>query len=1854
MSKAVVNMVLNPITRERYSCVIPGEGRLSDHMVTPDGAIIYKNGHPYNDEELFPNDLINIVIVPKGGDTGKDIARTGIILAAQIGAAALFPGAGIGALAIRAGISVAATFGAYHLIQPPTPEVAPGQSQEKFTRLGSLTGSRNQFRPYGTIPRVYGRRRLYPPMSARPYTEVEGNNQYQRVMFAIGDGPVQLSKPRIGDTIIGSFDANNAFTSNDTFSNVEIEVGESPDLYSSQVEQTNPGATLDEDGEAVIRTTAPDADEIGLDITFTQGLFAVDANGNTIPNLVQFKFEYREVGDTSWVQVDNSLELFTERSSSLAYLTTGLWRARSSRRETLRVSKSWKVPSGQYEVRVSRIESLDFDDDVQDFSSCSWSALKSITYEKPTNLPGVVQLAMRVKATDQINGVLDNFSVEVKSRLPYYDGIEWQEVTFNPATGNGTGGKLTSNPAWIMADILTGGQNARPLEYSRINASEFKDFADNCEAEGRMCNIVLDGQRPLREVLNLIGSTGRGSVALHDELYTIVQDDEKETPVQHFTSRNSWDFSSTRTFPEIPHALRINFVNPDADWETDEVTVYDDDYSFDGEKFDGGFGTCALGSEGACKEATKFETLDLEGVTSADQAWKEGRYRLAEARLRPEKYTFMVDCENLVCQRGDLVYATHDVPLWGLKAGRIKSIESNILNLDEEVTIEAGKSYTLRVRNKSGVSVTKGVLTNATTTDRITVNNVTDIEPGDLFMFGEVGKETTPLKVLSIEPQGDLSARITAIDSAPDIYDADQGSIPEFNSNISVPPVDPQTIPPPPPTITSIRSDQSSLYTGITRIPILRLMVAYRVGSGSPTETIDAEFRKVGDDEGWVSFAQSSPAIGVVLLNSVERGEQYVVRIRARRGSLTSLWVQSDTHTAGGDIKFPGRPDNAIGSIVDDLDGTYTSINVDLLMKARKGVDFNIKDELENELIAITPTRDTGPGKVVMPIEEQFIEAPSGSYIIKSAHQEEGESVDVPGFDFVSDTLAVIGDELTASMDLIADGVDYARVAKSSLNAAGEVIVESFDGTMDEIADGVNYARVAKSALTAAGLVLVDSLNGTLDDLADGAAYARVAENAVNASGLVLVDILEGTIDDLDDGTTYARVKTSSLTNDGLVLLDVAVGDLDDIDDGGTYARVDSASLNASGLVLLSGAVGDLDDIEDGTNFQRIASASLSASGLVLLSSADGTIDDIGDGSTFGRVDKASLSASGLVLLSSVSGTMDDLEDGDTYGRVNKTQIDSNGLIISSGGFSGDLDDIDDGTNFQRVASASLTASGLVILSATDGTLDDIDDGVTYGRIDRASLSASGLVLLSATQGSIDDLDDGSTYGRVNKSQLDSNGLVISSAGFSGDLDDINDGNIFGRVDITSLTSTGLVILSAVEGDIDDVDDGDTFGRVDKTSLNASGLVIVSGLTGDIDDLDDGAIYKRVQSASLTAGGLVLLSASVGTIDDIEDGDTYGRIDQASLTASGLVLISALSGDIDDLTDGDTFGKVKKASLTADGLVLLSGAEGDLGDIDDGDFYQKVQKAALTSGGLVFLAAASGDLDDIDNGDSFGKIQKSSLTASGLVIVEGLSGDIDDLDDGSTYQRVKSASLTAGGLVLLSAASGDMDDISDGDSYARVDRASLTPSGLVLLSGVSGDMDDLQDGSTYQRVRSSSLTASGLVIMSQIDGDIDDINDGSTYSRVLATEVSAGHIKIIGPDGQTVIDQGVINTDELFASEANITNILTMGANGEITNADGDFSITDSGIVIAPRESIFNTNLDRAITFEDQAGSPGAELQLIDDVLNNERFFTLTTNDQDFILRTNGLWKVEGLQTGSPTASGGYIYKDSNGFLKIT
>lgn len=530
------------------------------------------------------------------------------------------------------------------------------------------------------------------------------------------------------------------------------------------------------------------------------------------------------------------------------------------------------VGGGQYDVRVRRVTDDATSDQV--FDKIYWTAVRTIRNTSPILKAGMTLIALRIKATDQLNGVLNNFNCVVSSILPIWDGADWNTE------------EETSNPAAIYRDIITGRANARALATARLDATAFEEFYEDCETEEFFYNGIFDSQQSVWNAAQQVVAVARATPRLADGLWSILRDQPQTVAVQHFTPRNSWGFNSNVVFSEQPHVLRVQFFNEALDWQQDEVLVYADGYT--------------------AANATKSEALFFPGITDAVQAWKAGRYFQALAKYQPEQYVFFADAENIVCTRGDLIRLSHDVILGEVHSGRIASLAtsgSDItgITIDETVSMLAGRTYGVRIRLSDGSELLKEVTTVAGDTSTLTFTTAFAVSSGvgvdDIFSFGEYGSETIPCVVKKIDPAGDITAKITCVDYNANIYLADQGAVPPHVPTITLPY---SLATPPQPVVVNVQSGTEALELNPDGSYGPTIMITLQGPNWPEALTVGVLIQVQGSTSYYpANFTVQS---GLIRIREVEAGEIYNVQISYKtaigRSSIPA--VESGIEVTGG------------------------------------------------------------------------------------------------------------------------------------------------------------------------------------------------------------------------------------------------------------------------------------------------------------------------------------------------------------------------------------------------------------------------------------------------------------------------------------------------------------------------------------------------------------------------------------------------------------------------------------------------------------------------------------------------------------------------------------------------------------------------------------------------------------------------------------------------------------------------------------------------------------------------------------------------------------------------------------------
>lgn len=833
-----VGVSLNEIVKFIYDDVgIPNICRENEMVIEVDGVYI-----PKAEWDVRPPEgtTINLYMPVRGGG-GKSPLRIlltiGLVVLAVVTEGLATPalaGAGFGATAASIGgilaAAAVATAGQQLLnaIAPIRPQGQKGGSP-KDAPAYSISGARNQLSPYQPIPVIIGRHKFFPPLAAKPYTEIVGDDEFIRILLA-WSGPCRIEDIMIGDTPIASYD--------DGESSIELREGWATDdpvtLVPSVVNQTRVDIKLTSAAGWIDRTMPAGYDELSVEVALPQGLIRFDKTGKRKPATVLWNIRYREAGSGPWTYLDGTIS-YPFDSKAINTMSNGDWVVSALLDGRIELSHSGiprpgmvaiaafnvnyglitglvnfvvpnktgmvvsqsganmqitsgtvKFPQDQFTItgtsttlirrsfygKVDRTKSYEVGllratadtTDTRISDEIYWTVFRGTKNDSPINFPvPMAQIALRIKASEGVQNQIDIINCVASSYAPRFISGAWETAPI----------EVSSNPAALFRGVLQHPTNKQPRSISQIDDVMLGEWYELCETEGYEFNQVREFVTSVWDCLADIAFAGRGAPALPYGKWSVDFDQSVRTIQGHVTPRNSWGFKSEKQLINRPHAFKIIFNNEDKEYIEDEIFVYDDGYDVN--------------------NASVFERLEFKGITSSDQAWKFGRYHIAQARLRPETYTVFMDFEHMTFRRNDLLMVSHDVPRWGDSWARVKSVQTlgsdtTGVTLDSDVTMEPVETYAIRFRLSDGSSLVMSVVNTENTTNILTftgtVPTIDGPEVDDLCMFNISDSTAVELICLGVKRQHDMVAEVQFVDHAPEIYNADTGIIPPFNSHI--------------------------------------------------------------------------------------------------------------------------------------------------------------------------------------------------------------------------------------------------------------------------------------------------------------------------------------------------------------------------------------------------------------------------------------------------------------------------------------------------------------------------------------------------------------------------------------------------------------------------------------------------------------------------------------------------------------------------------------------------------------------------------------------------------------------------------------------------------------------------------------------------------------------------------------------------------------------------------------------------------------------------------------------------------------------------------------------------------------
>jgi predicted phage tail protein len=197
------------------------------------------------------------------------------------------------------------------------------------------------------------------------------------------------------------------------------------------------------------------------------------------------------------------------------------------------------------------------------------------------------------------------------------------------------------------------------------------------------------------------------------------------------------------------------------DYNRETITIYADTYDTDAE------------------EKTAQATFD--GITSYEQAYREGMYQLYSNLYLRRTISFEANIDAIACTVGDVILVAHDVPKWA-KSGRIHRVDGNTLLLPVELDSAEG-DYRIQYRTINDNIYTSAVtiLKNEDGWCKVQLASINEADPPqeqDIFDLAQATVGAKPFVVKSISRAQDFTRTIECIEYDERIYN-EEYNIPE-------------------------------------------------------------------------------------------------------------------------------------------------------------------------------------------------------------------------------------------------------------------------------------------------------------------------------------------------------------------------------------------------------------------------------------------------------------------------------------------------------------------------------------------------------------------------------------------------------------------------------------------------------------------------------------------------------------------------------------------------------------------------------------------------------------------------------------------------------------------------------------------------------------------------------------------------------------------------------------------------------------------------------------------------------------------------------------------------------------------
>jgi len=576
------------------------------------------------------------------------------------------------------------------------------------------------------------------------YIRTDGDKNYYHCLTALGEGEIEsIDEGMINKNPIANFSGVTITKRYGT--NAQTVIPNFEDLHNLSAAIN---VELLKNDPYTYTTVDSDVEAFEIHLSLSSGLWQQNSEtGQLSAWAVTYRVEYKLAADPVYTDLGTTTISTKNRST------------------VRRVFKKAGLTAGQYNIRITRTsnDSDDYHTGIMYLQYFDEIKCDDLSY------PNTALVAVEALATNELSSSAPNITWVRKGRkvsIPavllgsvvqvwddyYYDPdsskfkllvddteLTWDAVTYVDA--------YSANPIWCCRDLVLatryglGGfidsdvfaNNARLLEMALYCEEKIQNGEGGYEKRHRL-DVEIDSLTAALDLITQLSASFNAFPYYSEGLVGLLVDKPITLPSQEFGMGNVKGFSQNwKSLNEVPNVIEVTFNDKDKAYEQDTVMITDED---------------ALAA-GDPVRPLKIRVF----CTRVSQAIRAGRYALYVAKYIVRTISFKASIDAILCQVGDRFNFSHDVPQWGF-SGRLETgSTTTVLNLDRDVTIEAGKTYVVEVRHGADVIESRTVITAPSTCSSVEVSVAYSSAPeaDAVFSFGEETIATKAFRLISLE-----------------------------------------------------------------------------------------------------------------------------------------------------------------------------------------------------------------------------------------------------------------------------------------------------------------------------------------------------------------------------------------------------------------------------------------------------------------------------------------------------------------------------------------------------------------------------------------------------------------------------------------------------------------------------------------------------------------------------------------------------------------------------------------------------------------------------------------------------------------------------------------------------------------------------------------------------------------------------------------------------------------------------------------------------------------------------------------------------------------------------------------------